>query len=69
MIIIYLRKLYYVCHGYETGLEYDYRNREFKEFIEKENARYYTNLQVVLIGGEMGKWLSLRLPEDIEEAK
>lgn len=55
-----------------------YRQRPLKKFIEEENSKYYCQKEneasdakhirrVELVGGELGKWLELILPEDVDQ--
>lgn len=67
IMIIYLKKLYYLLFSFEYKQDYNYRNRRFKQFIEAENNRYYKNINVDLVGGEQGQWLELQLPEDLDD--
>lgn len=54
-------------HGIEFKQDYNYKNSPLKRFIEAENVRFYRSKHVELIGGEMGKWLELQLPDAIED--
>ena len=65
--IVYLNKLWLLFSGIEMKLDLRYRTGPFQKFIEAENARYYSNKQVVLVGGEIGECLELQLPEDVED--
>ena len=67
VMCIYFKKLYYFLHGFELKKDHNYRNADFKKFIEAENSRYYRQLNVELIPGEQGKWLELQLPDDIDD--
>jgi hypothetical protein len=53
----------------ESRIDANYRTGPFNRFIEAENLRYYRLKKVELIGGEMGLWLELQLPEDVDELK
>lgn len=67
VMLVYLRKVYLFFHAIEYRYDYDYKNEKFKQFIEQENVRFYRTKNIELVGGEMGKWLELQLPDDIEE--
>jgi hypothetical protein len=51
-MLVYLRQVYLFCHALEFTADIKYRNYHFKAFIEAENIRFYTNKNIVLVGGE-----------------
>ena len=51
--------------AYEVQREYAYKIKDFKKFIESENARFYNEKNIELIGGDYGKWLEFHLPDHI----
>jgi hypothetical protein len=67
VMMVYGRKVYLFFHAIEYRYDYDSKNFNFRTFIEQENVRVYRSKNIELVGGEMGKWLELQLPEDIEE--
>lgn len=59
-----------MLNALELKVDHSFRTGPFKRFIETENVRYYRSVKnVELIGGEMGHWLEILLPEDIDELK
>ena len=69
IVCVYFSKLWTMLAALERRADISYRTGGFKSFIERENLRYYRLRKVELVGGEMGMWLELQLPEDVEELK
>jgi hypothetical protein len=69
IVYVYFSKLWTMLAALERRADISYRTGGFKRFIETENLRYYRLRKVELVGGEMGMWLELQLPEDVEELK
>lgn len=67
VMVVYLNKLYMGLHAIQYSQDYKYKNKGLKAFIEAENDRFYRNKNMELVGGELGKWLELQLPDDVEE--
>jgi hypothetical protein len=68
VLYVYFLKLYTFCVALEMKSSLKYRTGPFRRFIERENLRYYRTMKKLeLVGGEMGKWIELQLPQDIEE--
>jgi hypothetical protein len=67
---IFYKKLRTFSQAQLIKKEYNYKNADFKKFIESENARVYRGkYNIELVGGELGKWLEFWLPETVEDKK
>ena len=67
--MIYFNKLWILFSAFEMTVDRKYRTTPFHRFIEAENDRYYRAKNVELIGGEMGEYLDLQMPEDVDDMK
>ncbi len=67
MVWVYFLKFWTMLIAIERRIDSSYRIGPFNRFIEQENLRYYRLHKVELVGGEMGMWLELQLPEDVDE--
>lgn len=67
--IVYGNRWVHFLYALEHRQNYNFKTRPFKRFIEAENERYFRKEKCELIGGEMGRWIELQLPEDIEEMR
>ena len=69
IIVVYLTRLWTALTALELRVELSYRTDGFLRYIESENLRYYRLQKAELVGGEMGRWVELQLPEDVDELK
>ena len=68
VMYVYFKKVFGFLTAIRFRYDYNYRNKDFKKFVEAENERFYRKEKnIELVGGEQGKWLELQLPDDIED--
>ena len=56
---MFFRRLYHFCFAIEFRANFNYKNKPYKDFIEKENVGRYRRKNIELIAGEMGHWLEI----------
>jgi hypothetical protein len=71
VVIVYFLSLHRFLAAFQHRQEMQFRTAGLKRFLEEENNSFYNTEErnVLLIGGEMGRWLELQLPEDTDEMK